>query len=734
MISYSLGSFVCYDLWRTLLIAECLTGHLWANSDRRFYVEAASAESVTKWASELSGNLKDVFESATKYKEIVKSYSSLADAEVFDAHSELKSIKRQVEIYLRERAKMAWDAKVSLESKEIRDNLSEVELNDPLSKDFVRYLNAKRQSDAAVVFLDGHFGGTIEVNATREVHYRKNVNFYGIPTSSEASAVHVPTPVYNRNPYVLERIEWSDIDQVYRRNRERMKDLSFQKFCSESGFMRYFPAAPWIWDNKETELDLFDCRSTEWFIDAATMSKNVLILLDLSGSMLGQRFEIARQTIESILDTLSDNDFFNVMAFSKNTNFLDECAEEILLQATMRNKKLIWSRLANITSEGKAEYEKALSKAFTTLMNLPGLTFWRTKEELARDREQEALDPDLHYIALEDNILVLPQVYVQAIKNSLETANRWVAMIPWFFKEVFDLYNKEKRIRFFSFLVGEEATDFEQVRWMACNNRGFMVHVNNLADVQEKVQHYVKVMSRPISRQSASIHQENAIWSGTARERMSNEFVISVSYPVVLDGTFMGVSAVSIPLLELSQIAHPSMIGSKSYFFMLDNNGYAMFHPQLRPMDPVTGEIKPTYNNMEFGEVDIQMAYSKSKASLSCNSNEHKEINTLFAVEELRRVYRQKNRYYAECIEGTHFTIALAVAENDQVRLKRAQQLELSRIEMAWFQDHNWRLHPKWYSFRETSKGDNQEFNCPHNHNGIFFGFLVASKKMSGFL
>lgn len=46
------------------------------------------------------------------------------------------------------------------------------------------------------------------------------------------------------------------------------------------------------------------------------MSKNVLIMLDLSGSMLGQRFEIAKQTIEAIMDTLYDNDFFNVMAVS----------------------------------------------------------------------------------------------------------------------------------------------------------------------------------------------------------------------------------------------------------------------------------------------------------------------------------------------------------------------------------------------------------------------------------
>lgn len=36
-------------------------------------------------------------------------------------------------------------------------------------------------------------------------------------------------------------------------------------------------------------------------------------MVDMSGSMLGQRFEIAKQTVEAILDTLSDNDFFNIM-------------------------------------------------------------------------------------------------------------------------------------------------------------------------------------------------------------------------------------------------------------------------------------------------------------------------------------------------------------------------------------------------------------------------------------
>lgn len=92
-------------------------------------------------------------------------------------------------------------------------------------------------------------------------------------------------------------------------------------------------AASWFWDNHVEHLDLFDCRNTQWqvldpfftppaltlvaiafrYINAATNSKNVLIMLDMSGSMLGQRYEIAKQTTEAILETLSHNDYFNIM-------------------------------------------------------------------------------------------------------------------------------------------------------------------------------------------------------------------------------------------------------------------------------------------------------------------------------------------------------------------------------------------------------------------------------------
>ncbi|TMS37675.1 hypothetical protein L596_004559 [Steinernema carpocapsae] len=331
---------------------------------------SVTPNSFTKWANQLGRQLRDTFAEATKSRQIIENYGVIAEAETFDPRTELKKIKTTIERYLDERAKMAWDAKISLQARPL-SNYSDEEVNDPDSKQFVRYMNAKTESDATSVHSDSRTSAMTAVNSTREFDFQSNANFYGIQTSRKASAVHIPTPVYDRKLDVLQKIEWSDIDQHYRSNQEKVKDLSFQMFCSESGFMRFFPAAPWVWESKGEELDLFDCRSTEWYISGATMSKNMIIMLDLSGSMLGQRFEIAKQTIEAIMDTLSDNDYFNIMPFSKTAEFLDDCStENTLIQATIRNKKYLRAKLNNVASEGKAEYEKGLSKAFQTLMNV----------------------------------------------------------------------------------------------------------------------------------------------------------------------------------------------------------------------------------------------------------------------------------------------------------------------------------------------------------------------------
>ncbi|VDO57657.1 unnamed protein product [Haemonchus placei] len=704
-------------------------------------------------------------------------------------------------------------------------NASDEEVNDPNSKDFIRFMSAKQGNDATTIYVHDHSLRRTKVNETRNFTLSANANFYNLATSSIASAL--VTSSYS-DPELLRKIEWSQIDEVYRTHREETRDLAFQLFCSESGYMRFFPAASWFWDNHIEHLDLFDCRNTQWYINAATNSKNVLIMLDMSGSMLGQRYEIAKQTTEAILETLSHNDYFNIMPFSKTPFFLDDCnGRNGLLQATMRNKKLLRNKMNNVSSEGKAEYEKALPHAFTTLLNLPGHYELHTREEMAV-MEPNATRDRIH-VVFPEHVLSADPEYIEAISSRHGRPDQGcenVIMLitdgaPNVYKEIFDLYNKDKKVRFFSFLIGEEAIDFEQVKTMACTNRGYMVHVQNMADVEDKVQHYIRTMSRPIGQHAGDIQVDDALWSGVYRERLvrayvkllflkisftyvflsscpfshqsslnhkiysideifaepvpitnqsyaimnkmaarrvSSEisirssgahtisevitfqkirlqkteargrmFVTTVSFPVIVNRTFMGVAAVNTPLTELNQQAHPSNIGGRSYFFMLDQNGFIMFHPQLRPIDPATKSHKQNYNNMDLLELEVPqsqqvdffdsfvpsiwlrtiMYYKQDSLGITpvqvrsmvmnCDNSDPQLLDVLYATEALDRVYPQTNVYYSECIKGANFVLGLAMAKGDDYRWRpKSRSYDYSHVQISWMNDKRWRVHPHW--------------------------------------
>lgn len=53
------------------------------------------------------------------------------------------------------------------------------------------------------------------------------------------------------------------------------------------------------------------------YIQAAASAKDVVILLDTSGSMKGLSLEIARETVKKLIETLNDDDYFNVIKVSK---------------------------------------------------------------------------------------------------------------------------------------------------------------------------------------------------------------------------------------------------------------------------------------------------------------------------------------------------------------------------------------------------------------------------------
>ena len=77
--------------------------------------------------------------------------------------------------------------------------------------------------------------------------------------------------------------------------------------------------------------------------------------------------------------------------------------------------------------------------------------------------------------------------------------------VPFNYKEIFEHYNwrdspdepdkADMPVRIFTYLIGREVADVREVKWMACANRGYYVHLSTFAEVREQVKFYRYVYS-----------------------------------------------------------------------------------------------------------------------------------------------------------------------------------------------------------------------------------------------
>lgn len=83
-----------------------------------------------------------------------------------------------------------------MEARSVRNDST---VNDPQSKSFIRFMSAKQGNDGTTIYESNHLGKRLKVNETKSFNLTQNANFYTLPTSSVSSAVHIPTPLYDRS-------------------------------------------------------------------------------------------------------------------------------------------------------------------------------------------------------------------------------------------------------------------------------------------------------------------------------------------------------------------------------------------------------------------------------------------------------------------------------------------------------------------------------------------------------
>uniref|UniRef100_A0A3Q3K0I8 VWFA domain-containing protein n=1 Tax=Monopterus albus TaxID=43700 RepID=A0A3Q3K0I8_MONAL len=172
-----------------------------------------------------------------------------------------------------------------------------------------------------------------------EFPLEENEHFNNLPVNTQQSDIQVPTNVYNKDPYILNAIYNSEaLNDIFLSNFQKDPTLTWQYFGSSTGFFRIYPGIRWTPDSNGVAA--FDCRNRNWYIQAATSPKDIIIMVDISGSMKGLKMTIARHTINTILDTLGENDFVNIIAYTDYVRYVEPCFRGTLVQADLDNREV----------------------------------------------------------------------------------------------------------------------------------------------------------------------------------------------------------------------------------------------------------------------------------------------------------------------------------------------------------------------------------------------------------
>lgn len=95
--------------------------------------------------------------------------------------------------------------------------------------------------------------------------------------------------------------------------------------------------------------------------------------------------------------------------------------------------------------------------------------------------------------------------------------------------QVFQEYNEDKQTRIFSFKIGRDTKDLNEIKQLACDNNGEFFHVT-LTDINEHVSKYISVLSRPMAL--LGIHETH--WSNVFIGYLDKQLKIAAARPAFI--------------------------------------------------------------------------------------------------------------------------------------------------------------------------------------------------------
>ncbi|XP_031622990.1 voltage-dependent calcium channel subunit alpha-2/delta-4 [Contarinia nasturtii] len=511
------------------------------------------------------------------------------------------------------------------------------------------------------------------------------------------SSVLAPAGISLSDSNVQSSVAWSaHLDPIFANNLERDAALSWQYFGSTAGFMRRFPGTPWPHTGSTEKKPINDFRTQDWFIQAASSPKDIMILLDASGSMSGKSFDLAITMVSAILDTLSDNDYVNLIAFSDKTRSVVPCFKDKMVRAYADNIKEMKDAVKAIKCENVANFTAGMQYGF----------------EILNRYNQSSLGSQCN------------QAIMLITDGTTETHSEIIKRYNW----------PHRPVRIFTYLIGGASGSRDSMQTIACTNKGFYAQINSPEDARARVVDYALVMARPMVLYQADhpIHWSPVFVGGPSgnigyvNERQ-RRLVTTVSTPVfdrrnhsLRQANLLGVVGADVSIEEIVKMIPQYKLGANGYSFIVDNNGKVLYHPDLRLLDDKSqyvNTLQPKYSVTDLTEVELPESDANGMANGDTereneNSNmlldmRHEmvlqkegemEFSLLTHSDDMKRVSTRTQRYFYGPIDGTPFTLAIALPDKyGMYELSSQEEIRHSHQNVTeYLKGTDWRVHPDW--------------------------------------
>ncbi|KAL8570692.1 hypothetical protein ACOMHN_039127 [Nucella lapillus] len=186
--------------------------------------------------------------------------------------------------------------------------------------------------------------------------------------SKKYSTVKIADEVPREHQSVINTVHFTKgLEKTFIENAETDALLRWQYFGSTTGVTRLYPGREWS-TNFAGFYNDYDPRVRPWYIAATSGPKDVIIVLDCSLSIKGEKFAIAKAVAKNVIRTLTKQDYVNVICsrashwnevgkwYMYDTDVMS-CQKKRMVPATNAHRKDLIEKIDKLKAGGTTELQ-----------------------------------------------------------------------------------------------------------------------------------------------------------------------------------------------------------------------------------------------------------------------------------------------------------------------------------------------------------------------------------------